>query len=312
MKLSIVIPVYNKAQYVVRCLEDLLRQEFDDFEVVCVDDGSTDDSGRLCDEVAVADPRVRVYHQPNGGVTAARRLGVEHSTGRYVMFVDADDRLLPGALETMYSAMETSGADEVIATYRTHTGVDSPIVYTGLTPVEPLVRAIVTGKSRFPVLWAVIFRRDILEGTLQTPRDIVEGEDRLMQLQILMKQPRVFFIPNQVYLYTADLPNDRRRTLQREQHYDNLLRQTLRLRWEDYAEAFTLHQLKEYETFVARDEATPPVLAYYRSEIKSLPASIPFYDRLVWWLPVWMSRPLIRLYKKLIMLKLHDELPPPN
>ena len=128
MKVSIVIPVYNKAEFISNCLDNLLQQDFDDFEVITVDDGSTDDSGRICDDKAAQYARIKVIHTENGGVTAARRKGVEQATGDYIMFVDADDGLLPGAIKTLYDAIADSGADEVIATFTTHLGVLSPVV----------------------------------------------------------------------------------------------------------------------------------------------------------------------------------------
>ena len=117
MEISVVIPVYNKEAYVKRCFRQLMAQDFDSFEVVAVDDGSTDRSGEICDKMAQQDQRIRIIHTENGGVTAARRRGMEESQGKYIMFVDSDDELLPGALRTMHQTIEESGADEVIATY---------------------------------------------------------------------------------------------------------------------------------------------------------------------------------------------------
>ena len=101
MKVSIVIPVYNKAKYISDCIESLLQQDFDDFEIIVVDDGSFDDSGRICDEKAAQDSRIRVIHTENGGVTAARRKGVEHAAGEYIMFVDGDDTLSEDCVEQL-------------------------------------------------------------------------------------------------------------------------------------------------------------------------------------------------------------------
>lgn len=303
MKISIIIPVYNKAEYLAPCVQSLLRQQLDgDFEVVCVDDGSTDGSGELCDRLAREDSRIRVKHTPNGGVTAARREGVAMARGRYVMFVDADDGLLPGALQMMADAIGRTQADEVVATFRTHEGVASPVVYEGFVPVEPLIRAIITGKNRFPVLWSIIFRRELLDGVLDTPRDIIEGEDKLMQVKVLMRQPRVFFIREQAYVYTLGLPNNRRHTLQREQLYDRLLRETLAPRWDEFSTAYVLHQLKEYERFIA-DGHYDVCRDYYRQAVGTLPAGIPPYDRLAFALPPRLARPIILLYRKIITIK---------
>ena len=306
MEISIVIPVYNKADYISPCLDSLLRQDFDGFEIVIVDDGSTDDSSTLCDHKAEADGRIRVIHTENGGVTAARRKGVEAAQGRYIVFVDADDQLLPGALTTLHQAIESTGADEVIATFCTQDDVQSPVVHEGLQPdTDAMIRTIVTGKNRFPVLWAVIFRKEILDGCLNTPRELIEGEDLMMQVQVLMKQPRVWFIKDCVYAYSLGLPNSRRHTLERAQLYDQLLRDTLTPKWPVMQTAFVLHQLKECERFIV--EGQPEVKkTYYQKVIGPLPQGIPLYNRIAWVLPPVLSIWLIRLYKKLIRIKQHN------
>lgn len=302
MKISVIIPVYNKAEYIGGCLEGLLQQDFDDFEVICVCDGSTDNSAEICDEWAAKDQRIRTIHKENGGVTAARRRGVEEAQGQYLMFVDADDKLLPGALKTMYQAIEQSHADEVIATFTTHEGVPSPVVYQGFTPVEPLIKAIMTSKNRFPVLWGIIFRRELLCDVLNIPREIIEGEDKLMQVKILIKRPKVFFIPQPVYCYTLGLPNSRRHTLEREKLYDQLLLETLGQRAEEFTDALTLHKLKEYERFIY-DGVFDVRKAYYKSAIGKPSSAIPLYDRLVFALPPMLARPVIKLYRSIITIK---------
>jgi glycosyltransferase involved in cell wall biosynthesis len=299
---SIIIPVYNKAEYIEPCLRSLLTQQPAPLEIICVDDGSTDASGSICDRMARDDSRIRVIHTPNGGVTAARRRGWEVSRGRYVLFVDADDGLLPGALQLLTDAIERTGADEVIATFRTHDGVQSPVVYEGFADTDALIRAIITGKNRFPVLWSIIFRREVLDGVLDTPRDIVEGEDKLMQVKLLIRQPKVFFIKEPAYIYTLGVPNSRRHTLQREQLYDRLLADVLAPRADAFRTAFALHQLKEYERFIL--DGHPSVRHdYYLQAVGSLPPGIPLYDRLVFALPPRLARPIIKLYRKLIAIK---------
>ena len=302
MKISVIIPVYNKADYIGTCIEDTLKQDFNDFEIICVDDGSTDGSGEKCDEWAVKDSRIKVVHTPNGGVTAARKKGVELAEGKYVVFIDADDKLLPNALRLLHSTIEQTRADEVVATFTTPEGVCSPVVYQGFTPVEPIIRAIITSKNRFPVLWGIIFRRGLLSDELDTPREIIEGEDKLMQVKILMKQPKVFFIPQPVYCYTLGLPNSRHHTLEREQLYDKLLYDVLKPRIKDFSRALTLHKLKEYERFILDGEYSVRT-DYYMSAVGSIPASIPLYDRIVFMLPPALARPVIKLYRKLITIK---------
>lgn len=302
MKISVIIPIYNKAEYIGGCLNSLLQQEFDDFEVICVCDGSTDNSAEICNEWAAKDQRIRAIHKDNGGVTAARKRGVEEAQGQYLMFVDADDKLLPGALKTMYQAIEQSQADEVIATFTTHEGIPSPVVYQGFTPVEPLIKAIMTSKNRFPVLWGIIFRRELLTDVLNIPREIIEGEDKLMQVKVLIKQPKVFFIPQPVYSYTLGLPNSRRHTLEREKLYDQLLQEALGQRATEFSDALTLHKLKEYERFIY-DGVFDVRKAYYKSAIGKPSPAIPLYDRLVFALPPMLARPVIKLYRSIITIK---------
>ena len=91
MKASIIIPVYNKEQYVEKCLRSALNQTFDDFEVIAVDDGSPDASGRILDRRAEAEKRLRVIHRENGGAAAARNTGLDAARGKYIFFADADD-----------------------------------------------------------------------------------------------------------------------------------------------------------------------------------------------------------------------------
>lgn len=302
MEISVIVPVYNKEQYVEQCLTNILSQDFESFEVIAVNDGSTDGSGRLCDEVAGRDHRLRVVHTGNGGVTAARRKGVETAQGRYVVFVDADDELLPGALRTLHETIEQTQADEVVARFRSQEGVESPVVFRGFVETCHPIWYIITGKNRFPVLWACIFRRELLLDVLDTPRDIIEGEDKLMQVKILVRKPKVYFSDAVVYGYQVGLPNSRRHTLEREQLYDDLLRQVLKHRWNELSSGFVLHQLKEYEKFIHEGQFEVRE-RYYAKVITVLPSGIPLYDRVVWHLPPVLSRPLIWLYKTIIRIK---------
>ncbi len=299
MKVSVIIPVYNKAEYIDTCLGKITKQDFDSFEVICVDDGSTDNSGDICERWANKDHHIKVVHTENSGVTAARRLGVSIAQGRYVIFADSDDEILDGALQTLYDAIQSTQADEVFATYCLQDGTKSPIVYNGHVSPELLAKKIIVNKNRFPVLWGIIFRREILEGSLNTPREIIEGEDKLMQIIILLKNPTIYFISNCVYQYTAGLPNNRRRTLEHEILYDRILRGVLSPQWETFKDTYILHLLKEYERFIEKghDEVR---ISYYKQVVSYIPESIPIYDRIVWNLTPTLARPLIWLYRKAV------------
>lgn len=99
--ISVIIPVHNTEQYISCCLESVLSQSFTNIELILVDDGSKDGSGTICDEYAKKDHRIRVFHKENGGVSSARNLGLDNVRGEWVYFVDSDDELLPGSLQTL-------------------------------------------------------------------------------------------------------------------------------------------------------------------------------------------------------------------
>ena len=100
---SIIIPVYNSQKYLKTTIESLLSQTYRDFEIILVDDGSTDTSGELCDDLVLTDSRVSVIHKTNGGVSDARNVGIERAKGELIWFVDHDDFVFPDYLETMIS-----------------------------------------------------------------------------------------------------------------------------------------------------------------------------------------------------------------
>lgn len=114
IKVSIVVPVYNVEKYLEQCVDSLLAQTIDSKEIILVDDGSTDSSGKLCDAYAEKNACVRVIHKQNGGLGSARNAGVKHVTGEYLYFIDSDDWLETDALETLYAAAKRDDLDIVL------------------------------------------------------------------------------------------------------------------------------------------------------------------------------------------------------
>ena len=110
-ELSIIVPVYQAKSFLKNCVESILNQEFQDYELLLIDDGSTDGSETMCDEYAKEDNRILVFHQPNKGVSAARNLGLDHARGEYICFVDADDSIEKGLLSQCMQALKESNAD---------------------------------------------------------------------------------------------------------------------------------------------------------------------------------------------------------
>lgn len=109
--ISVIVPVYNVESYVAKCIESIQNQSYQHLEIILVDDGSTDDSGDICDQYAAYDDRIKVIHQENGGISAARNTGIEAANGDYITFVDSDDYIAPNMYEDMLHILKDNDLD---------------------------------------------------------------------------------------------------------------------------------------------------------------------------------------------------------
>lgn len=116
--ISVIVPVYNVEKYVKRCVTSILDQTYQDFELILVDDGSTDQSGGICDELKEKDPRIRVIHQKNGGLSAARNRGLGEAGGAYIAYIDSDDYVDASYLAVLYENAVCHQADVSVCSYR--------------------------------------------------------------------------------------------------------------------------------------------------------------------------------------------------
>ena len=163
---SVIMPVYNAEKWVARAVESIVSQSYTALEILLVDDGSKDASRRICEEMAGKDPRIRVFSQENAGPAAARNRALTEMTGDYVMFVDADDFLSPGAVEHMVGAME--GKDLALAHYYFELGASQTEhgLLSGnraLTQTEFLDALMHRpGSFYFSALWNKIYRADLI------------------------------------------------------------------------------------------------------------------------------------------------------
>ncbi len=111
MTISIIVPVYNVQDYIAECIESILSQDYQDYELIIVDDGSTDASGQICEELKDRDPRIRVYHKENGGLSDARNYGIDRARGEYITFIDSDDLVVQGYFSTLKNLVDSNSAD---------------------------------------------------------------------------------------------------------------------------------------------------------------------------------------------------------
>ena len=205
---SIIVPVYNVAPYLERCLESIRAQSDPRFEVLMVDDGSEDDSGRICREIARVDSRFRLMEQGNKGVSRARNLAMDQAMGKYLQFVDGDDYLTLDATETLLHTAESTGADLVIAHFYRVVGerqaprghIKEQKVMTRREFAEQMVKA--PANYYYGVMWNKLYRRSIVEGNrLRCRNDVAWCEDFLFNLDYLEHVRLIAAIPKPIYYY---------------------------------------------------------------------------------------------------------------
>lgn len=210
IQLSIIIPVYNAENFISACIESIVYQEGVNFEIILVDDGSTDNSGRICDEYAAKDYRIKVIHKGNGGVSSARNTGIENSSGEWLLFVDADDVLMPNALNAFFS-FKNEIVEFVVVGYQRSDERNMDISYPTnkkeyLGPKEFSRYLFAPRDGRYQgYIWNKLFRRDLIDRyCLLFATDIFYNEDRLFIFEYLSHLNGLCYINNELgYIYNV-------------------------------------------------------------------------------------------------------------
>lgn len=193
--ISVVVPVYNAERYIGECIESILSQTFSDIECLLIDDGSKDSSGVICDEYALKDERVKVVHQKNGGEMAARAKGVRMSSGQYLYFVDADDKIMSDTLTSMFSYMKENV--DIVAFENQYDDTFSMIDYTQILL-----------SFRLLAVWGKLYRRCLFDDyVLGVPSYFKVGGDFLTNIRVLRNLKGVVICkPQYKYLYNRQNP----------------------------------------------------------------------------------------------------------
>lgn len=207
-RLSVIVPVYNVARWIDRCLESLVSQNFPDFEIVCVNDGSTDGSRERLAAWEARDPRVRVIDQPNQGPSAARNAGIRAARGDYVSFLDADDRYLPGACGRIVSALDKTGSDVLVFGGRCFPD-DAPCpewLSESLHPRDVIYDTfsmdLLLREASRPFVWKLALRRGFLiEHGLSLDEDLRFGEDQFFCFAVYPRSRCTTLISDELYEY---------------------------------------------------------------------------------------------------------------
>lgn len=205
-RVTVVIPVYNAENWLDRCLDAVCSQSYRQLEILLVNDGSTDQSADILKTYGEKDSRITVIDQPNGGPAAARNTALKQATGEYVLFTDADDRLLPGAIEALVKAID--GCDMAIARY--NLWIQNKMAEKGLQNVEvllerrPFLMELMQnpGSFYYSALWNKLYRRDTIERYhLRFLPRLAWGEDFDFNMRYYSHVESVRCIPSVVYDY---------------------------------------------------------------------------------------------------------------
>ena len=201
--LSIIVPVYKVENYLPKCIDSILAQTFTDFELILVEDGSPDNCPALCDAAAEKDARVRVIHQKNGGLSAARNAGLDAARGAWIGFVDSDDYIAPEMYEVLHQAVQSTGADLALCDYAEvdEAGTPCPPMHVSLSEGELTGQELLKRASGLMVqlAWNKLYRRAIFT-QLRYPEGKL-NEDLFLIPEVCLQIQKAVVVPKALYYY---------------------------------------------------------------------------------------------------------------
>lgn len=212
--ISIIVPVYNAELYLRRCIDSILLQDFNDFELLLIDDGSSDHSGEICDKYALQDSRVRTFHKINGGVSSARNTGIDHANGKYIHFVDADDWVekniysviftLSNVADLIYFSNVEHLEDGTVVTYSM-----SENSYDLRNDIENVILYLKDNDAKYPFFgftWNKIFRANIIKNNkIYFINDFAFYEDEIFTDKYCKYIKSIHTLPIPLYHYRRSL-----------------------------------------------------------------------------------------------------------
>ena len=202
---SVIVPVYNVYPYLRDCVQSVQAQSYQNWELLLVDDGSTDGSGELCDELAAEDGRIRVFHKPNGGQSDARNVGLKQTQGKYFYLLDSDDLIRSTAFDQFVERCEADGADaaltplEMFSTEHPEGRTENPHQIPELLNREETMRRMLLHQGIGHGAGGVFFRREVW-GDLQFPVGILY-EDYAVMYRAIARCAKVEVFPEPMYDY---------------------------------------------------------------------------------------------------------------
>lgn len=235
---SIIVPVYNTEKYLPQCIDSIIVQSYPDLEIILVDDGSADRSGKICDEYVLKDSRIKVIHKENGGLVSARQAGIHAAVGEYIGFVDSDDWIEQDMYQTLYDAAVLNNADIVVEgavdDFEGKCMISSNQLSNGKYAVyderKDIYSKMLCCKDFFclgihPYLWNKLFRREIvLQHMNKIPQSIRVGEDAAAVYPMLAMARSIIIMNTAHYHYCHHESSMMLGSRDEKQEYDNAVR----------------------------------------------------------------------------------------
>lgn len=206
--ISIIIPVYNAESTLCRCVNSILNQTFSDWELLLIDDGSTDQSGDICDKYATKDRRIKVFHKENGGVSSARNYGLDKVSGEWINFVDADDWIDSNCLENCINGIREE-TDLVMFSCEWAADCRLPDMICKMQANFQEILPLFIDKITFVTPWCKLFRRSIIENKhLRFDLSLSSGEDTLFSMEYLKNVKNMNLLSLEAYHYDISQNNN--------------------------------------------------------------------------------------------------------
>lgn len=199
-QISVIVPVYNVEKYLTQCIESILSQTYQEFELLLIDDGSEDNSGSICDHYSNIDSRVHVFHKENGGVSSARNMGIEHAKGEWVCFVDSDDWIDKDTFE--YITGLWKGADFLQFGYRRTGGTASEYSYVPSKVLRYSTSVYCTKRIYHSAICGYLLKLNIIKKyKISFPNHIKYGEDQAFILKTVICSSEIVILDRHFYNY---------------------------------------------------------------------------------------------------------------
>ena len=221
IEFSVIIPIYNTEKYLTRCINSIINQTYKKMELILVDDGSTDDSKKICDKFARDYEMIKVVHQKNRGVSAARNVGLQLASNEYIVFVDSDDWIERETLENLYNVIKHNETDCIVFNLKEQVLKKIENKNQTQTWEEEIEKLIITERINSPV--NKVYRNSIIKNNnIKFDEEISIGEDLLFNIEYFTSSKKIYILNKELYHY--EVSNNKSLTKKyKEDKYEQLM-----------------------------------------------------------------------------------------